>query len=80
MTSTKTAAATGPLPDEPERISAQRLKFGLWLVFTEDGLADWSLLTILLVSNGALCSHEGERETGARGSLSYLWREARRKM
>ena len=45
-------------------------------VFTECGLADWSLLTILLVSKGALCSHESQTEAGPVGSLPYVWREA----
>src|ERR1700756_2013304 len=35
----------------------------------------WSQLTILLASNGALCSHENQTEGSAGGSLSHVWRE-----
>lgn len=40
----------------------------------------WSLLTILLLSNGALCSHESQTETSLGGSLSHLWRKTGGKM
>jgi len=56
-----------------------------WLDFSVASIqrkwfADCSLLTILLRSNGPLCSHESQKETGPVGSLPYVWREARRKM
>ena len=49
-------------------------------VFNENGLADWSLLTILWASNGACCSDESQAETGPGGSLPYVWCKTGRKM
>lgn len=49
-------------------------------VFTEGGLSNWSLLTILLGAKGPLCNHESPKETGPVGSLSYLWCKAGRKV
>jgi len=43
-------------------------------------LEDWSILTILLVSNAALWRNEGKTEGSLGGSLPHVWREAGRKM
>jgi hypothetical protein len=43
-------------------------------------LEDWSLLTILLMSNAALWSDGGETERGLGGPLPHVRREARRKV
>ena len=40
----------------------------------------WSQLTILLVSNRALCRHESHRERTSGGALSHVRREAGRKV
>src|SRR5579864_2915389 len=40
----------------------------------------WSQLTILLASNAALCSREGQEGISFDGSLPRLWRKARRTM
>jgi len=80
LTSTKTRAARDQLPDGPEKINSVGFEIAPSSVFTESGLAKWSLLTIFLAHNRALCSHESQTETGPLGSLSYVWREARRKM
>jgi hypothetical protein len=43
-------------------------------------LENWSLLTILLVSNPALWRNEGKAEGRLGGSLPHVWREAGRKV
>jgi hypothetical protein len=40
----------------------------------------WSQLTIFLACNRALCSHEGQTEEGACGSLPHMWRKTRGKV
>jgi hypothetical protein len=40
----------------------------------------WSQLTILLVTNRALCRHESGKEGSSRGALSHVRREAGRKV
>ena len=42
--------------------------------------SDWSELTSLLSSRGALCEYESQRETGAIGSLPYVRVQAGREM
>jgi hypothetical protein len=49
-------------------------------VLQPNARADWSLLTILLADDGALCSHESQRKTSPVGSLPHLRREAGRKV
>jgi len=43
-------------------------------------LADWSLLTIFLVSNAASWRNEGKKEGSPGGLLPHLWRQAGRKV
>jgi hypothetical protein len=67
----------------PRRATSKHLKGWidcLFSVFNENGLTDWSLLTIFLVSNAALCSDEGQTEGSLDGSMSHVRREARRKV
>ena len=56
-------------PSPPARIMMRQRSF-----------ARWSQLTIFLARNRALCSHEGQTERRARGSVPHLWRETRRKV
>jgi hypothetical protein len=47
----------GPTARWTWSIASAGFKICLFSVFTEGGLADWSLLTIFLAGSGALCSH-----------------------
>jgi hypothetical protein len=49
-------------------------------VFTENGLENWSELTIFLGANDALCSYEVEDRTSSGRSLPDLWGQGGRKM
>jgi len=70
----------GPIARWTRDITSAGFEIVLVSVFIEGGLADWSLLTILLATNGAWCSHESQTETGHGGSLPYVRCKTGRKM
>jgi hypothetical protein len=41
------------------------------------GLAECSILTIMLAGNGVSCIDESQKDASVGGSLPYLWRETR---
>jgi len=43
-------------------------------------MSNWSKLTIFLTKVRGIMHHESQERTSANGSMSYLWREAGRKM
>jgi hypothetical protein len=59
----------------PRAITSDGFEIYPFSVFNENGLEDWSQLTILLAGDDALWSHEGQEGPGARRSLPYLRRK-----
>jgi hypothetical protein len=61
--------------DGPER--PLELVGNLLMSMDRGGLADCSLLTILLAGNRVSCIDESQKDASVGGSLPYLWRKTR---